>query len=103
MVPAEKTVIENVNTPGRIERVDRAISTPMRGALLAVLPSYPPEMTVAEAKAALLPHLPEEIFPGGSTAGWWLKAAQHDHEAKGVIRRAPSKPVRLFRREETGE
>jgi hypothetical protein len=32
-----------------------------------------------------------------ATAGWWLKAAQLDLEAKGIIKRAPSKPVQLYR------
>jgi len=52
---------------------------------------------VAEAKAALLPLLPAALFPGGDKAGWWLKAAQLDLEAKGVIVREPSKPLRLHR------
>lgn len=42
----------------------------MRGALLPVLPSETPGMSVAEAKAALLPNLPHEMFPGGEKAGW---------------------------------
>ena len=51
----------------------------------------------AEAQRALLPHLPADHFPGGAKAGWWMKAAQLDLEAKGVIARAPKPPVRLFR------
>lgn len=92
-----KIEIENVNTPGRTERVDRAKYEAMRDALLAVLPTEAPGMTVAEAKAALLPKLPEALFPGGAKAGWWLKAAQLDLEAKGQVARAPTKPMRLYR------
>ena len=68
----------------------------MRDALIAVLPVDPPGITVAEAKAALLPGLPDDLFPGGAKAGWWLKAVQLDLEAKGAIGRGPGKPVRLF-------
>jgi hypothetical protein len=68
----------------------------MHRALLAILPTSPPGMTVAAAKEALLPHLPDDLFPAGATAGWWLKAVQLDLEAKGVIKRGPGKPVRLF-------
>jgi hypothetical protein len=50
---------------------------------------------VAEAKAKLLPLLPQDLFPGGDKAGWWLKAAQLDMEAKGTILRDSPKPVRL--------
>ena len=44
-----------------------------------------------------MPLLPGDLFPKGATAGWWLKAVQLDLEAKGVIRRAPRKPVHLYR------
>ena len=96
-MPEERIEIENINTPGRTERVNRAKYEAMREALLAVLPDAPPGLKVPEAKVALLPQLPDELFPAGEKAGWWLKAVQLDLEAKGVIRRAPSKPVQLFR------
>lgn len=92
-----KIEIENINFPGRTEKVDRAKYIAMREALLAVLPAECPGMTVAEAKSALLPHLPDALFPQGNTAGWWLKAVQLDLEAKGIIARAPQSPVRLHR------
>lgn len=91
----DKIEIENVNTPGRTERVDRAKYEAMRNALVAVLPSDSPGLTVAEAKAKLLPLLPDALFPGGAKAGWWLKAAQLDLEAKGVVLREETKPLRL--------
>jgi len=96
-MPDDKIEIENVNTPGRTERVNRAKYEAMRHALLAVLPDEAPGLKVPEAKAALLPLLPDALFPAGDKAGWWLKAVQLDLEAKGIIRRAPSKPVQLFR------
>lgn len=96
-MPEERIEIENINTPGRTERVNRAKYEAMRGALLAVLPDVPPGLKVPEAKAALLSLLPDELFPAGDKAGWWLKAVQLDLEAKGIIKRAPSKPVQLFR------
>ena len=77
--------------------MDRAKYGAMRAALLAVLPTKAPGLTVAEAKAALLPGLDQALFPGGDKAGWWLKAVQLDLEAKGVIERAKGSPVRLRR------
>ncbi|WP_129791954.1 hypothetical protein [Sphingosinicella sp. CPCC 101087] len=91
-----KMVIENAASPGHSYRVDRAKYEAMRDALMAVLPAQPPGMTVADAKAALLPHLDDGLFPGGAKAGWWLKAVHLDLEAKGAIGRS-AKPVRLFR------
>jgi hypothetical protein len=93
----DRIEIRNFTSPGHVQRVKRAPYMAMRDALLAVLPAEPPGMTVAEAKAALLPILSQTEFPGGDKAGWWLKAVQLDLEAKGVIQRGPKSPVRLFR------
>ena len=93
----DRIAIESVTSPGRTERVDRAKYLAMRKVLLAALPAGSPGLTVAEAKAALLPVLSPDLFPGGAKAGWWLKAVQLDLEAKGLIARGPSRPVRLYR------
>ena len=92
---ADKIEIENVNCPGRIERVDQAKYVAMKEALLSVLPKTSPGLTVAEAKDGLLPLLPQALFPEGAKALWWLKATQLDLEAKGVIQRENTKPLRL--------
>jgi len=93
----DKIEIENVNTPGRSTRVNRVKFEAMLKALLQVLPVGAPGITVAEAKAALLPLLPQDVFPGGATSGWWLKSVQLDQEAKGVLKRENSKPMRIYR------
>ena len=91
----DKIEIENINSPGHIERVDRAKYSAMKKALLSVLPKNSPGVTIAEAKAELLPLLPQALFPEGAKAGWWLKATQLDLETKGIIQRENSKPLRL--------
>lgn len=98
-MPSDDTKIEleNIASPGRTYRVDRTKYEAMRKALLAVLPKSSPGLTVAEAKAKVLPRLPQALFPGGDKAGWWLKAAQLDLEAKGVIQREATRPLRLRR------
>lgn len=95
---AEKIEIENVVSPGRVVRVDKVKYEAMREALLSVLPLAAPGLTIAEAKQKLLPLLPQDLFPGGAKAGWWLKAAQLDLEAKGSIEREATKPLRLHRK-----
>lgn len=92
-----KIEIESITSPHRTERVDRARYMAMREALLPVLPDTAPGITVAEAKAEVLKRLSEDVFPGGAKAGWWLKAVQLDLEAKGLIARGATKPVRLYR------
>lgn len=90
-----KVEIENVKSPGRTVRVDADKYEAMKAAMLAVLPRTAPGLTVAETKTRLLPLLPDALFPGGAKAGWWLKAAQLDLEAKGVIAREQTTPLRL--------
>ncbi len=93
----DKIEVENINTPGKTSRVDRAKYEAMKTALLAVLPQGSPGLTVADAKDALKPNLPQNLFPGGATSGWWLKCVQLDLEAKQIIAREATKPLRIHR------
>ena len=93
----DKIEIENIVSPGHVYRVDRRKYEAMRKALLGAVPEGTPGITVADAKRKLLPKLPQDLFPNGDKAGWWLKAAQLDLEAKGLLQREKSSPVRLFR------
>jgi hypothetical protein len=93
----DKVTVENVNVPGQTTRVDAAKYGAMKTALLAVLPAGAPGLTQAEMIAAVVAHLPEALFPGGSTAGWWAKCVQLDLEAKGIVAREPTKPLRWHR------
>lgn len=89
-----KIAMENVNTPGRPTMVDPDKYDAMRHAYLKALPAKSPGLTAAELKAKILPLLPEALFPGGATAGWWLKGVQLDLEAKRLIAREETKPLR---------
>ncbi len=74
---SDKIAVENINTPGRTNNVDKA------------------KYTAKEAKDAALAHLPQDLFPGGATSGWWLKCVQLDLEAKGMVIRENTKPLRF--------
>ena len=96
--PDGRVTIENVNVPGYTKRVDATRYTAMRRALLKVLPSRALGMTQAEMVAAVVDHLPRDLFPGGEKVGWWAKTVQLDLEAKGMIHRAvDAKPLRWHR------
>lgn len=92
---SEKVEMQNINSPGHVVRVDKRKYEAMKTALLAVMPKTEPGLTVAELKQQLLPLLPEDLFPGGDKAGWWLKGVQLDLEAKAIIARENTKPLRL--------
>ncbi|MGL4310782.1 MAG: DUF6958 family protein [Paracoccaceae bacterium] len=94
----DKITVENVGQPGKTYRVDAGKYTAMQAAVMAVLPDAAPGMKVADLIEAVKPKLPQDLFPGGDTAGWWVKCVQLDLEAKGVIARAERAPVRLYRK-----
>ncbi len=96
-MPDDKIEVENINTPGRTTRVDRVKYEAMRKAYLAVLANGAPGLTAKEAQAALIPTLPQDLFPGGAKSGWWMKSVQLDLEAKGLVKREDSKPLRFHR------
>ena len=89
-----KIEIENVNHPGHIRLVDAGMYAAMRRAFLKVLPKTSPGRTAAEILKAVPDHLPEALFPGGARAGWWTKAVQLDLEAKGLVAREKTTPLR---------
>ncbi len=90
-----KIEIENVNHPGHIRLVDADMYEAMKRALLKIIPKRSPGLTLEEIREGLLAHLPDELFPGGAKAGWWAKAVQLDLEAKGIVAREKTKPLRL--------
>jgi uncharacterized protein (DUF1697 family) len=91
----DRVVVENVVHPGRTRTVDGVMYRAAREALLRVLPSESPGLTLEQAIEAYVPHLPESLFPGGAKAGWWFKTVQLDLEAKGIIVREPVSPLRV--------
>jgi hypothetical protein len=97
MDKAETIDIFNVGQPGKTYTVNREKHDAMKLAVLKVLPKKSPGMTVEELGQAVLPHLPESLFPGGATSGWWIKAVQLDQEARGTITREKTKPLRLHK------
>ena len=87
--------VENVNHPGRVKRLEADRYEAMRRAFLKILPKTSPGLTAEEIQERVIAHLPEELFPGGAKAGWWTKTVQLDLEAKGVVAREKTKPLRF--------
>lgn len=95
MPTPEKIDILNVLQPGKTYRADKAKFAAMKAAVLKVLPKKKPGFTVDQLQGAVLKYLPEDLFPGGDTAGWWVKAVQLDLEARKQITRLKTKPLTL--------
>jgi hypothetical protein len=95
---ASKVVVENINHPGRTTTVEKIKYEAMKKAMLRVLPKKPPGLTQEEIRTAVLPFLPEKLFPGGEKASWWAKSVQLDLEAKRIVGRdVTAKPLRWTR------
>lgn len=94
---AAKIKIENILQPGKTYSADPVKYDAMKKAVLTILPQKTPGLTVAEVQDRVLAHLPETLFPGGTKSGWWMKAVQLDLEAKGIIQREKTSPIRLHK------
>ena len=92
----EMTLVENVNHPGKSERVDAVKYAAARAAMLKLLPKKSPGMTQHEMMTAMRDALSLEQFPGTTTT-WWTKTVQLDLEAKGLVVREATKPLRWRR------
>ena len=92
-----KVTLQNPNHPGYAKQVDAPMYEAMKRAFLKVLPKAEPGLTFDELAGAVLPHLPEHLYPGGVKAGWYTKAVQMDLEARGIIARAKTRPLRLHK------
>ena len=83
-----------MNHPGQIKIVPADMYEAMKRAFLKILPKAPPGLTEVEIRERVLAHLPDELFPEGAKAGWWTKAAQLDLEARGMVAREKTRPLR---------
>jgi hypothetical protein len=86
----DRVTVENVNHPGKTSTVDGARYREARAALLAALPKSG-GLTQAEMIAGVRRRLSGDL---AAKAGWWTKCVQLDLEAKRVVVREGSKPIR---------
>ena len=94
---SRKVEMLNAMSPGHVVRVEADKYEAMKRAYLKALPANLPGLTAAEIRTRVLPLLPEDLFPGGAKAGWWMKGVQLDLEARTVIARAETRPLRWHR------
>jgi hypothetical protein len=92
-----KVTLQNPNHPDYAKQVDAPMYQAMKQAFLKVLPRTAPGLTYDELAEAVLPHLPENLYPGSAKAGWYTKAVQMDLEARGIIARDKTRPLRLHK------
>lgn len=92
----EETVeVLNVNHPDYRGRVNAAKYAAMKSAMIKGMAGTA-GMTQTEMKDAAKSHLPQDLFPDGKASGWWSKTVQLDLEARGVMGRTGTKPLKFF-------
>ena len=95
---APKVLAENVNVPGYTHRVDAKMYSAMRQAMLKMLPRKAPGMTQTEMWQKLPTFAPKALFPDSGKIGWWMKTVQLDLEAKKLLVREMTRPLRWHRK-----
>lgn len=90
----DKIIVENINIPGRTSNVNATKYRAMKTAFLKILPKASPGLTQKEIQEQVKSELPQEVFPNGEKSAWWAKTVQLDLEAKGVVVREKTKPLR---------
>ena len=96
--PAEgRVIVESANLPGYTQSVDAKMYEAMKQAILKVLPAERPGLTQTEIRAAVVAHLPKDLYPSGAKSDWWARLVQLDLEAKDQVVRERSKPLRWHR------
>jgi hypothetical protein len=90
-------LVRTPNVPEYTGRVDAWKYEAMQKVLLKVVPAKAPGITQSEMMAALDGAAPRDIFPA-RTYMWWGKCVQLDLEARGVLVREGTKPLRWHRK-----
>lgn len=101
MTDNSKTVVENINCPGKTSRVNTEKYEAMKAALLQAIPmsnDVPQRgITQNEMQLAIQAFLPNSLWPNGEKSGWWAKTVQLDLEAKLLLKRTDTKPLRWYK------
>jgi hypothetical protein len=87
--------VKNLNHPGKVKSVDAAMYAAMRRAYLQIVPKEAPGLTLDAIRERLPAALSQELFSGRAKANWWAKTVQLDLEARGIIVRDTSSPLRI--------
>jgi hypothetical protein len=92
--PRKMIEVRTPNKPGYVSRVDAAKYEAMRKVMMKVLPRRAPGMTQAEMWNALAKAAPKSEFPDRGKVGWWMKSVQLDLEARRMLVREDTRPLR---------
>jgi hypothetical protein len=97
-IERKMVVVRTPNKPRYTARVDALKYEAMYKVMMRVLPRKAPGLTQAEMWDALARLAPKSEFPDRGKVGWWMKSVQLDLEARKMLVREDTKPLRWHRR-----
>jgi hypothetical protein len=84
----------NVNHPGRSSFVSKDKYKEVKRVLKDYMPDKSPGLTQDEMASLVIEHVSGKVFEDRTKAGWWMKSVQLDLEAREVMIRENSRPLR---------
>lgn len=94
MAAKEMVEVFNVNSPGKSSFVQKDKYDEVRRVLKEFMPKSSPGLTQDEMASIVREKVSSVIFEDRVKAGWWMKTVQLDLEARGLILRERTKPLR---------
>lgn len=95
--PSSSIEVQTINVPGSARRVNQEKYQFIKNVMLSILPSSSPGLTQKEMLEIIRKESAGSLFPGGERSGWWAKIVQLDLEAKKIIIRENTKPLRWYK------
>ena len=84
----------NINKPGQSSFVRKDKYEEVKRVLKALMPDTSPGLTQDEMAMLVVENVSGTVFEDRNKAGWWMKAVQLDLEARQVMIREKSSPLR---------
>ena len=84
----------NINKPGHSSFVRRDKYEEVKRVLKALMPETSPGLTQDEMAMLVVENVSETVFEDKSKSGWWMKTVQLDLEARQVMVREKTSPLR---------
>ena len=97
-MPSKKEKIEvfNINNPGKSSFVQKDRYEEVKRILKEFMPNKSPGMNQDEMAILVIEKVSGTIFDNKTKAGWWMKTVQLDLEARKVMFREKTKPIRWY-------
>lgn len=92
----EKIEVFNINNPGKSSFVQKDKYEEVKRGFKEYMPNKSPGMNQDEMARLVIEKVSDTVFDDKTKAGWWMKTVQLDLEARRVMFREKTKPIRWY-------